>query len=302
MRRLRVAAAAVTAVLAGSSGCATSVAVADSRPAHRTAALDAGQSQTVTSPVRLIGMWRVRDAGEPRGTSVAFGPANRYGAASDVTVLRPCGELFGTWAGDTAGQLVAQLDGFDEPCLRHDQVAWLDQTVAFRSAGARIKLVDRTGRTLAVLRRESRVPARVRPNPRHDAGVTPPRLTPKLRRELAEPRPLPSGQRAATPPDLLGRWRAVGHPSPKSAYVRFTRFDNWQGFDGCNSYGGRYAVGPGGRLLSTDGPNGLVGCSNNPAPDWVDLTLRVARTSSCRLILFGAHGKRLGVLQRTTGQ
>lgn len=242
--------------------------------------------------IHLIGLWRVLRAHEPSGTTLVLGGR---GGTEDLLLLRPCGELEGSWAASNDGKLVGMIYGASQGC--HLSARWLGKVTGFKRDHRRIRLTDRTGTTLAVLRPEQSIPARVKPDPKHSTPVTRPTVTKRTRKDLAAPAPLPSGIKPALPSDLIGRWAAAGHPKPDDGFVRFQRDDDWTGSDGCNGYGGRYTIGRGGRLLILDGPNGAVACAGTPAPGWVAYdTARIGLAADGRLLLFNRHGHHVGTL------
>jgi hypothetical protein len=71
------------------------------------------------------------------------------------------------------------------------------------------------------------------------------------------------------------------------------------GSDGCNGFGGRFAVGPEGSLVAINGDaGGGVACDTSPAPYWVSEARRVALDDG-QLVLFDGVGKSLGRLRRS---
>ncbi|HUS23005.1 MAG TPA: META domain-containing protein, partial [Aeromicrobium sp.] len=119
-----------------------------------------------------------------------------------------------------------------------------------------------------------------------------PTITAPMRAAALEPPPLPAGSEPATAQQLTGRWVPANKPDSR-AFVAFEDSGTWHGSDGCNGAGGRFAVGSGGRLLTTAGITTAVACENSRLPSWVDDASRAGFTRG-QLVLYDASGNELG--------
>lgn len=153
-----------------------------------------------------------------------------------------------------------------------------------------------TGADGAVLARLGPGP-RVTPGPnRMDVYAAPPTVTPDLRARSADPAALPDSEAAPTLEQLSGRWIPVGKQNT-NAFLAFAADRTYTGSDGCNTAGGRYAVGGGGRLLATAGPSTLADCDGAPVGGWMREAAR-AGLQSGELVLHGTDGDVVGRLTR----
>jgi hypothetical protein len=127
-----------------------------------------------------------------------------------------------------------------------------------------------------------------------------PTVTDEVRRAYAAAAPLPARLTPVTAASLLGRWRpdpALAKVNPLSPYVEFRDGGQWQGSDGCNGQGGRWAAGPAGAFVATSGISTMIGCDNVPVAAWMDSARRVGLDGKILVLLDGA-GKEVGRLRR----
>jgi heat shock protein HslJ len=247
-------------------------------------------------PTRLIGSWTASGTGIEKGTVLRL-------ADDGLTVFSGCQVLFGEWTADPSGLFLADVNGVSSAggpgCAASDRPelpAWLARASGFRTEGSVPVLQDDAGAEVA----------RLRPGARPTAGpdldpsqVVPPTVTDEARRRLAPPAALPA---TLTPPareSLAGRWVPAAGPAggPRPAHVVLAADGTWQGSDGCNGTGGRWATGPGGVLLATGGVSTLIGCDNVPVGTWLVSARRVGLDGEV-LVLLDAAGTETGRLRR----
>jgi hypothetical protein len=241
-------------------------------------------------PVQLVGSWRVSAAGEPDGTSLILG-------GGDLRVFRACGMLDGVWTASRSGLFVGYPYGGDGTCFlgarKDPDVPWLTAAKRYRIDGDERLLLDASGNVVARLSPGAH--PTVGPND-VPSFAAPPVVNAKLRAMFDPPAPLPASLRPASLDDMLGRWHALGPKAGNSkAYVAFRADGTWTGSDGCNGIGGRFAVGPAGELLVTQGGQTLVGCGNSPVSSWVGTAGRVGLDGP-DLVLVDERGEELGRL------
>jgi hypothetical protein len=245
----------------------------------------------------LIGLWRVADAqGEPAGTVLRLAGDDGFG----VIVFRSCGQLFGNWIAGNGGAFVAMTDGSSGDCAPAAALTptWLARARTFRVRGAERDLLTSNASVVARLLPGGR--------PAPSSGLDPsfrqpPTPSPATVRTLrTSPRPLPAGTTPATPSTLLGTWvpypvRRYGNAAKPS--LTFSADGSWVGSDGCNGFGGRWALAGGGEILSVSGPSTLIGCDGAPTGSWLT-TARRAAISGDRLSLYAADGRAVAQLTR----
>lgn len=240
------------------------------------------QPHGTSNPLKLVNRWTVHAAGVLDTTLVL---------RDGLTEIRPCGTLEGDWQADRSGDFVGSISGGSEKCFAHGQnpteQPWLDDAVGFETAGHDMLLLGPAGNTVA----------RLVPVPRSD-GSTEPDVGPKTRQRLETPAPLPAPLRPATPTSILGWWRPLQPNVSPYAFLSFAAGGLATGSDGCNGAGGRYEVGPGGRLLLVSGISTLVGCQTAVAVERLSEATRVGLDPSGRLLLVDRSGKVLGRLVR----
>lgn len=254
--------------------------------------IDDGPSSAPTgvrSGLDLVGRWTVTGPDVPPGASLYV--------ADSMAVFLDCGVLDADWAADgPQGLFVASSSSGDGACFPASgspALPWLTRSSRFDVQG-----VDRvlTGADGAVLARLSPGP-RVTPGPdRVDVDAAPPTATPGLRARSADPAPLPDSEVAPTSAQLSGRWIPVGKQET-NAFLAFAGDGTYRGSDGCNSAGGRYALGDRGRLLATTGASSSVGCDGAPVNGWMHEAAR-AGLQSGQLVLHDTDGRVVGRLAR----
>jgi hypothetical protein len=231
-------------------------------------------------PLLLVGWWRVAT------------PAGELdlGLGEDGFVVHPCGESNVGWAASPTGLFVASGYGGDGSCYEQPprpDLTWLESAGAFAVSKDHLLLVDGAGTPVA---------RGVREQPPGDRK--PFALTPALRTRLADSTQLPQGVRPITAKQLQRRWVPKGNDAGNGkAYVVFAKDRLWSGSDGCNGAGGRYSFGDFGELLTTTGPQTLIGCDTSPAPDWVSRARRLGLVDGA-LAVYDAKAVLLGGLYR----
>jgi hypothetical protein len=242
-------------------------------------------------PARLVGSWHVSAPGEESGAILTIGDRLDGG----LLLFRRCGMFSGGWRANAVGMFVGSLDGGDSACyplVGTPAWPWLDRAVGFRRAGGTVLLVDRLGETVA------RLTPGAHPHTGPDDSAefaAPPVVTPAMRRGFATPAPLPPGVRPATATAIQGRWVPADRPSSPHwrPYVAFRPDGRYGGSDGCNGVGGRYAIGPAGVVLATEGPSTAVGCENSALPSWPAQSGRLGLRAG-RLVFVDPSGRVLG--------
>lgn len=210
----------------------------------------------------LIGMWRVDAPGEGDGTFL------KLAGSQQMQVWRDCGVIEGTWAvGPT--RFVAAAYGWDETCMEQNgaapTIAWLYSATGYRPDGDGWDLVDASGAVTATLRNDG-LPS-PRPN-RIASDAQAPVADDAARYWVSDPAPLPAGMTAATAEQVAGRWTVSGAPVTTNPWVELAADGTWQGSDGCNGGGGRWAIDVDGQLvISALGATTDIGCDGAPLPD-----------------------------------
>jgi heat shock protein HslJ len=213
-----------------------------------------------TDPVALLGLWAVSGTDERGEVRLRLG-------AREFHAVLPCGGLFGEWKVNAAGQILMALAGTEGGC---DQAypessgylpGWLGGATSFRFEGGDAVLVDANGTVLARL------------SPREESDVAPvgpddPAAIAAFRAASVDPAPLPGGLTPATSASLVGQWLPLvpkpGNPRPASLQINAD--GTWEGSDGCNGLGGRWAGGFAGLVMATAGIMTQIGCDNDLTP------------------------------------
>lgn len=244
-------------------------------------------------PAELVGSWFVAADGEEPDAILTIG--NRVDGG--LLLYRQCGTLFGGWRANGHAMFVGDFDGGSGDCFEGQQSpfpAWMTKVTGYRRAGEAELLTGATGATVATL-----TPG-AHPSPQPDSVAeyaSPPVVTDKMRKDFAEPAPLPDGVRPVTVQDLVGRWLPLPGDLPEGArskaFVAFEEDGTYTGSDGCNGVGGRYALGTDGIILATSGTSTLVGCENLPLPGWPAQSGRLGLRDG-HLVFVDPAGKILG--------
>lgn len=221
----------------------------------------------------LLGTWRVT---APSGGAPEW---LRLGAAGG-TLWRDCG-LTGVWWDAGPTRLVAYVGSWEDGCsagASAEPVTWLDAVVYYRAAGDGWSLLDARGDAVATLDRGT-PPPDVEAALRGDPGVYEPAAW------LADPAAVPTGLAAATEAAVLGRWEPEGSPVANDPYVELRGDGTWEGSDGCNVSGGRFAVDRDGRFLVVSGGHTDLGCEGAPLPDLLVTARRLALDGDTLVLL-----------------
>lgn len=242
-----------------------------------------------TDPVELVGLWRVDAPGEDADTWLRLDAGN-------LSLWRGGGMMDGSWTADgrTILALASGYSGTSPSEVETMSAPWLLGAHRYRAADEGWEVLDDDGDVLATLSVDGA------PEPIDTAAgwyAEPPEVTDETRAALAPPEPLPAGLVAADAEDLLGRWVPAGESLPTDPHVVVDDDGTWQGSDGCNGVGGRWAVGDDGRLLTVEGPMTLIGCEGAAVGSWMGSAAH-AGLDGDELVLVDAHGEELGRLSR----
>lgn len=243
-------------------------------------------------PVGLIGLWRVEGVNEEPGAILRLD-------VRDVSLWRECGTVWGDWRADHSGLFVAYMYAWSGACGDADEAvpAWLHEVAGFRVDGEVTLLIDATGATVARLLHGERPEV---PDTVSEQEAERPRVTAETRAALKPAAALPQDLTPAGEDELSGRWVPVRHAAgPDPAFVEFNTDGTWQGSDGCNAQGGRWAAGPDGALLATTGGSTLIGCNNIDIGSWLADAAR-AGLDGDELALLDTDGDVTGQLRRDT--
>ena len=251
---------------------------------------------SASGPVGLIGLWRVEGAaGVP-----ADQPSVLRLASGELSWWRACGVAFGSWRADGGLLLLDAGQSSTGSCPATGEATsttWLQRVARYAPDGSGWRLLDASGQQVARLAPG----ATLTPGPDLAPSLAaPPTADAAARAAFAEPVPLPTSLRPATPTTTAGRWE-LGEPSSgrltgKPPFLAISPDGSWTGWDGCNGASGRWLVGAGGRLLVTAGPRTLIGCEGVDLPALWATTARVG-TDAGRLVLVDAGGRELVRLQ-----
>ena len=253
------------------------------------------ETRPTSDPLDLVGSWHVEAAGEPASTSLILG-----GRGQDLELFRRCGLLDGGWDADAYGNFIGDVSGGDGSCFQgqpaptHAAPAWLVIAVGFQDDGNNRQLLDAGGHVVATL-----IPgAHPTTGPTDSPDLaSPPAITPDLQQRLRLPAALPASVTPANEHDLIGHWKPLGVPAinPRSS-LTFHADGTWSATDGCNPDEGRFAVGPGGELLTTSSSTTLVDCGYSAAWLWVISAGRVGVVNG-QLVMYDNKGQELGRYQ-----
>lgn len=307
LRRTAVT-SAVLFLLAGMTACG-------SRP-DDVSGQSAISRDAVPAEPGLQGLWAIRAAGEPDGTTI-----NLMGG--DWTLMRPCARLTGTWAA-RGGLFLGDAEDYPDfifpnqlPCpdAEKQRPTWVDRVTGYRPAGANWKLVGSAGEVVAELGAGATWPAG---QPRGAAFMeiggddVYPQHGRRAELNATDAVPLPAGVRAPTASDLFGRWEPAFDrtqaPWCDQPFLDFHDDLTWVGHNSGDDARGRWVLTKGGLALATAEwmmASGCPGISGQPDPDlsntYVDAwMLRMARLGldGDALVLYEPNGLELGRLFR----
>lgn len=271
------------ALLAGCAGTPTPPDALESPPVAGPGTSDASQA------LGLVGLWRVS------GTTDEEPDTWLRLDALEFQLWRDCGFIMGSW---TAGEeaFIASSYGANGDCVEGGlpTVDWLESATAYERTGEGWQLTDAAGAVVASLAVDGA------PRPIETAAefyAQPPEVTAQTREAFQRTVPLPAGIEAATVEPLTGRWVPVAFTGATDPHVDFAADGSWEGSDGCNGAGGRWASGLDGEFLATSGPSTLIGCEGAPVPVWV-AGARSAGFDGDQLLLLDRDGNEIGRLVR----
>ena len=221
-------------------------------------------------PLKLVGLWTVRDARPDATPKPAKFAVNAIRLGADLTAFTPCAEFFGSWLADEQGSFVAGAGVGSGACF-YDSAApdvsqlptWLQGTTSYEFEGGDVLLYDADHNLTARLTPGADVETR----PDFDPSLTQaPTLDAAIRENLKAPKPPTPGKSDVTMPEVAGRWLPLPrHRYNELAYLQLNSDGSWSGLDGCNGAGGRWLLETNGELLATSGVTSAVGCNNAPS-------------------------------------
>lgn len=243
-------------------------------------------------PLGLIGVWQVSGTDEAAGTLLRFD-------ATELSLWRACGVLYGSWRADEHGRFVADAgQSADGTCVTAKDTAltlrphWLMAAASFRVDGDVRVLLDDRGAVAARLE-----PATgSRPGDGSRSPFTdPPSVDEHARRSFEPPAPLPGQLSPATEATVLGRWMPIGvEPAqrPRVPFLRLAADRTWSSSDGCNGSMGRWTIGSAGRVLATSGISTLIACHNVPVDQWWTSATRAGFDGRTLVLVDATGGER----------
>jgi hypothetical protein len=266
----------------------------------------------------LAGTWHLEAGGEPDDAVLSL-------AGGELSLIRPCVSVDGTWAARGGLFLADMPDELNRvvphpgcPAEPHVGVpGWLTSAVRYVAANPGWRLLGADGETVATLRPGAQYPDAAPTTRvfselnRGDGRAVRPGFEERARMNSTPAAALPPGVRAAGPNEVVGRWE----PEPAQSacdrpYLDLRADGTWAGHDEANDIHGRWVAGEDGLALGTAtqprGP-GCVVMAGAPAPKpgstavdgWM---LRLARAGfrGQRLVLLDATGSELAALTRRT--
>jgi|GEM_PF-1040469 len=283
-----VSALAVVAVIGGSVW--TAGAFRPGRTTNGPAGVETPSPVPADQRAGLFGVWKVTADGEGANTYL------KLGGSQQADVWRDCGFVSGSWAvGPT--RFVGKVSGWSTSCP--ESLPWLENAAYYRADGDCWQLLDLSGAVVATLWHDG-VPTS-RPGVSSDLA-RPPVVDGAMRAWVSDPAPLPAEVIPVSADLIAGRWRAAGASVANDPYVEFLADGGWNGSDGCNETGGRWAADLDGRLVVVGGASTLMGCGGAPPLSSLLVSARRAAFSgSGDLLLFDNEGMRVAQLTRVDG-
>lgn len=211
-------------------------------------------------PTELVGLWRVKGAGEVRDTWLRM-------EAGAFQLWRGAGFDDGGWDASQS-TIVATAwghvgEGYEPGSLDID---WLLGAHGYRVTEDGWQLLDDDDEPVATMTIDGA------PEPIRSASevfVQVPEVTEEARKALRGPQPLPQELQPATAGRLTGRWVPADGRYETDPHVVLHEDGTWSGTDGCNGGGGAWALHENEWLLSTAGPSTAIGCEGAPVDWWV---------------------------------
>ncbi|MCU1549883.1 MAG: hypothetical protein JWR36_443, partial [Glaciihabitans sp.] len=278
MRRILVPLVVVALLLSGCSAAQTS---APTKPT-------VSDASSLIDAVGLVNMWHVRAT--KGGDNTSYLRLDR----GDLLVWTSCGMAMGSWdAGE--GSFVSSLYGANNGYCERGHIvgpAWLRSATGYRFDGPGVNLTNANGDVVATLERGGHPP---KSKNYTDDWTNAPAITPDVESYFPKAVPLPAEAKHAG--DIVGRWIPLTDEKLTRSYIYFYAGGTYAAMDGCNPTNGRWALLPDGRILSTSGLNGQVGCKGTPTDSWLFSASRVGLVDD-HLTFYDATGKKLGALER----
>lgn len=242
-------------------------------------------------PIKLINLWRVTDAQGESGQTWLRLDAGQWQLWRDTCMIS------GAWKAH-AHLFIASGVQASGTCADDEdlpKVSWLIDVASFQPRGDGWELINSDGEVSARLT----IDGRPDPIPSVSEEFTqPPKITKDVRQAMRVPKPLSDRAQPAKPKIIPGRWVPLDKNLPTEPFVKFDEDGTWEGSDGCNGLGGRWAMSDEGEFLATDGPTTMIGCDGAPLGSW----LTKAGTAALQyeeLILYDVNGSEIGRLTKS---
>lgn len=286
------------------------------------AAQGAAAGRAAPAEPGLQGLWNVKAAGEPSGTVLQL-------SGGDWLLMRPCGEVSGTWAA-RGGLFLAHTDHRPDstfgprdpqslcPPAERAVPTWVGSVAGYRAEGGGWDLIDATGSTVVELNESATWPTNHRQDRAYiefggdDSPV--PNSQERARLNALPAAALPAGVRAPAAADLFGRWQLSRvQPRCELAWIQFDRDGSWRSHNTARDENARaegsWVLGADGLALGTAVPMAGSDCvtyDGAPETDHAGLDvnvwmLRLARLGldGTELVLYDPDGIELARTHRT---
>lgn len=239
-------------------------------------------------PAELVGLWRVKGAGEVRDTWLRM-------EAGAFQLWRGAGFDDGSWDASQS-TIVATAWGHvgEDHGPGSRDMDWLLGAHTYRVTEDGWQLLDDDGEPVATMTVDG-APAPIRSA--SDVFAEAPDVGEEEREALQTPQPLPEELRPATAAHLAGRWVPADGTYETDPHVVLHDDGSWSGTDGCNGGGGDWALTDAGWLLSTGGPTTAIWCDGAPV-DWWVAGASLAGLDGSVLVLLDRDATELGRLHR----